>query len=108
MKLMISALSSRWPMTHVLLLLQCLPLCVDVGCNNPKYVNDPDYRGIKQPRITGKQLGHAALLLPFSRRCCCWVECCSIKTPGVKNGYIHRTSVPSSHPPVPFTPSWPG
>jgi hypothetical protein len=47
----------------LLLLLQCLPLCADVGCNNPKYINNPDYRGIKHPRITGEQLGHAALLL---------------------------------------------
>jgi hypothetical protein len=37
----------------LLLLLQCLPLCVDVGCNNLRLINDPDYRGIKQPRITG-------------------------------------------------------
>jgi hypothetical protein len=44
----------------VLLLLQCLPICVDIGTNNPAYLEDPDYRGIKAPRVTG---GPAVLLL---------------------------------------------
>lgn len=34
--------------------MQCLPICVDIGTNNPKYLDDPDYRGIKAPRVTGQ------------------------------------------------------
>lgn len=33
--------------------LQCLPICVDIGTNNPRYTEDPEYLGIKAPRPTG-------------------------------------------------------
>jgi predicted double-glycine peptidase len=46
-----------------MLLLQCLPICVDIGTNNPVYLEDPDYRGIKAPRVTGKRWWSPLLLL---------------------------------------------
>lgn len=33
--------------------MQCLPICVDIGTNNPAYLQDDDYKGIKHPRISG-------------------------------------------------------
>jgi hypothetical protein len=50
-----------------MLLLQCLPICVDIGTNNPVYLEDSDYRGIKAPRVTGEPChcwcGRLSLLL---------------------------------------------
>jgi malic enzyme len=33
--------------------MRCLPICVDIGTNNPTYLQDDAYKGIKAPRISG-------------------------------------------------------
>jgi hypothetical protein len=36
--------------------MRCLPICVDIGTNNPVYLQDDAYKGIKAPRISGEWL----------------------------------------------------
>jgi hypothetical protein len=47
--------------------MQCLPICVDIGTNNPEYLAEPDYKGIKAPRISGACLVVRAEGLPGHR-----------------------------------------
>ena len=51
----------------MLVLLQCLPVHIDVGTNTASLIADPVYQGLKQPRIRGQE--YDDLLSEFVTAC---------------------------------------
>jgi malate dehydrogenase (oxaloacetate-decarboxylating)(NADP+) len=41
----------------------CLPVCLDVGTNNQRLLDDPDYKGLRQRRASEPE--YSALLAEF-------------------------------------------
>ena len=43
------------PSSPLLFLNRVLPVVIDVGTNNERLLNDPNYLGLKEPRLEGEE-----------------------------------------------------
>ena len=73
-----------------------LPIVLDVGTNNEKFLNDPLYPGLKQPRVTGKEYDDfieefvAAVNEVFPKICIQWEDFNGQVAIGILNRYRDR------------------
>jgi malate dehydrogenase (oxaloacetate-decarboxylating)(NADP+) len=66
----------------------CLPVCLDVGTNNERLLNDPNYKGLRRRRLTGE--AYDALVDEFMRELRAWQPRCLVQFEDFGNANAFR------------------
>ena len=66
----------------------CLPVCLDVGTNNERLLNDPNYKGLRRKRLKGE--AYDALVDEFMREMRAWQPSCLVQFEDFGNANAFR------------------